>query len=128
MEDKKKNQLGMNPSTAAHRLRMDLLFSFVKDTPCYHCGELMTRDNFSIEHKTPWLDSDNPVELFFDLNNISYSHLTCNASAARRPHKKYSSPEEKREANTRHERERWRSLSKEQQQARRRDKYLRFGK
>ena len=38
----------------------------------------------SIEHKIPWLDSDNPKELFFNLEkNIAFSHLSCNISAAR---------------------------------------------
>ena len=53
----------------------------------------MERDNFSVEHVTPWLDSEDPVGLFFDLKNISFSHRNCNSSAARRPTKK--SAEEK---------------------------------
>lgn len=89
---KKQNQLGMNPSTASGRLVKDLLFHYVKDVPCFRCGEPLTRDTFSIEHKVPWLDSDNPVELFFDLQNISFSHLRCNVKVAR---KERSSPERK---------------------------------
>lgn len=81
--DKKAQQLGMNPGTARHRLIRDLLFSYVKDVPCFHCGKPLTRDTFSIEHKTPWLDSDDPLGLFFDLDNISYSHESCNYGAAR---------------------------------------------
>jgi hypothetical protein len=37
----------------------------------------------SIEHKIPWLDSEDPKDLFFNLNNIAFSHLTCNVKAAR---------------------------------------------
>lgn len=36
-----------------------------------------------IEHKIPWLDSDKPKELFFDLENIGFSHLSCNIKARR---------------------------------------------
>lgn len=86
MSDKKKMQLGMNPSTASHRLVKDLLWNFVKTTgqdACCKCGEPMSRETFSIEHVTPWLDSDDPVGLYFDLDNISYSHLRCNREDAR---------------------------------------------
>lgn len=84
--DKKQSQLGMNPSTASHRLVKDILYSLVKQTgqnTCYQCGFPMTRETFSIEHKVPWIDSDNPVELYFNLDNISFSHLSCNAAAKR---------------------------------------------
>lgn len=80
----------MNPSTASHRLVKDILFKFINDTGlnyCFHCNLPMTRDDYSIEHKTPWLDSENPVDLYFDLNNISFSHLSCNVSKERRLNK-----------------------------------------
>ena len=47
----------------------------------------MTRETFSIEHKTAWIDSENPLGLYFDQNNISFSHNSCNVKAARRPRK-----------------------------------------
>lgn len=86
--DKKKIQLGMNPSTASNRLVKDILWDFIlksNQNYCYHCKGSMTRDNFSIEHKIPWLDSECPVDLFFDLNNISFSHHKCNIEARRMP-------------------------------------------
>lgn len=84
---KKAQQLGMNPSTASHRLIKDLLYYYgvdQTDTVCFHCGKFMSREEFSIEHKTPWLDSDNPVGLYFDLENVTFSHLSCNSGARRR--------------------------------------------
>ncbi|WPJ20568.1 hypothetical protein vBPFY1MI_30 [Pseudomonas phage vB_PF_Y1-MI] len=86
MSDKKTKQLGMNPSTASGRLVKDLLWNFVKTTgqdACCKCGEPMSRDTFSIEHVTPWLDSDDPVGLYFDIDNIGYSHHRCNVGSAR---------------------------------------------
>lgn len=86
MSDKKKQQLGMNPSTASGRLVKDLLWNFVKTTgqdACCKCGEPMSRETFSIEHVTPWLDSDDPVGLYFDIENIGYSHLKCNVEDRR---------------------------------------------
>jgi len=90
MEEKIK-QLGINPSTASNRLVKDLLFYFICESgrnKCYRCGEEMKRKDFSIEHKEAWLHSNNPKDLFFSLDNISFSHLKCNVSAARRKGKK----------------------------------------
>lgn len=87
MKDKRASQLGMNPSTASNRLVKDILWDFIQKSDknsCFHCGEEMQRENFSIEHKTPWLDSKEPLKMFFDLDNISFSHLSCNTSQARR--------------------------------------------
>lgn len=86
----KEEQLRMNPGTASYRLVKDVLFKFICDTgnnKCYHCGEEMSREDYSIEHKTPWLHSENPVDLFFDLDNISFSHMGCNRKAARKAEK-----------------------------------------
>ncbi|QNO00799.1 hypothetical protein phiPsa397_053 [Pseudomonas phage phiPsa397] len=96
MSVKKKEQLGMNPSTAANRLVKDLLWNFIKTTgksACCKCGEPMSRETFSIEHVTPWLDSDDPVGLYFDTENIGYSHLRCNVEDRRIP-RKYETKEE----------------------------------
>ncbi len=85
-KNKKQEQLGMNPSTASGRLVKDLLFDFIQKEgiKCFRCEKKMTRETFSIEHKIPWLDSENPIELYFNLDNISFSHLPCNSKAARR--------------------------------------------
>lgn len=84
---KKKNQLGESHGTAQHRLLKDILWMLILETGktrCFCCGQEMTRETFSIEHKTPWLDSSDPIKLFFDLDNISFSHFKCNVKSARR--------------------------------------------
>lgn len=95
---KKSKQLGMNVSTATGKLLKDLLFDFVVKSgiKCFRCGGELTRDSFSIDHKVPWLHTKDPVNSFFDLDNISYSHLSCNCSDARHPNKKYASHQEQR--------------------------------
>lgn len=83
---KKQQQLGMNPSTASHRLVKDTLWRLVVQTDqnvCYRCGDFMTRETFSIEHKEAWLDSSDPIGLYFDQENISFSHLSCNIKDSR---------------------------------------------
>jgi len=129
-KQKKTQQLGMNPSTASGRLNKDILFAFVKEAghTCFRCGEELTRDTFSIEHKEAWLDSKEPIQLFFDLSNIAYSHLSCNVKASRVPNKVYLTAEEKRLAKNKRNREWWANLSKEEQQRIRQDKYQRNGK
>lgn len=63
------------------------MFSLLRETGkniCYQCGEeIELIDQLSIEHKIPYLDSDDPKKLFFDLNNIGFSHLNCNIKASR---------------------------------------------
>lgn len=86
MSDKKNaeksKQLGMSFSTASHHLRKSLMFQLVQQCErdvCHRCGEQIdSADNMSIEHINPWLHSDNPKELFFDLDNIAFSHRSCN--------------------------------------------------
>lgn len=44
---------------------------------CYKCGEqIQTPEELSLEHKENWLHRD--PALFWDLNNISFSHWRCN--------------------------------------------------
>lgn len=93
---KKKSQLGMDPGTAQNRLLKDILWNFIQksgDITCCKCGDEMTRETFSIEHLHPWLDSHDPVGLFFDMQNIGFSHLKCNLAAARKNTPKYSAEE-----------------------------------
>ena len=80
----KSEQLGMKYGTAYNKLRKSILFELVKETKkdiCYRCKKKIENiDELSIEHKEDWLYSDNPKELFFDYNNISFSHLSCNVA------------------------------------------------
>ena len=85
--NKKSKQLGMNPGTAAHRLRKQILWWYIQQTNddiCFQCGKKIEQiEDLSIEHKVPWLDSDKPVALYFDLSNIAFSHIKCNSGAKR---------------------------------------------
>lgn len=85
--EKKAEQLGMPAGTASNRLRKKIIFQLLKESGknfCFQCGaEIESEKELSIEHKKPWLDSGNPVDLFFDLDNIGFSHLSCNSGAAR---------------------------------------------
>ena len=90
--NKKKNeQLGISYGAACNRLRKNVLFYLLSkygENICYRCQEYITSpDELSMEHKIPWLNSANPVDLFFDLENIAFSHLGCNISDARKYNK-----------------------------------------
>lgn len=85
--EKKNHQLGESHGTACNKLRKRIMFSMIQkcgmDT-CHQCGEkIESVDKLSIEHKIPWLDSDDPPAVFYDLDNIAFSHLSCNCKASR---------------------------------------------
>lgn len=84
---KRSDQLGMAISTARSQLLNRLLFRELTangECKCHRCGQaIKSADDLSIDHKEPWMNKSNAVELFFDLENISYSHRSCNSSARR---------------------------------------------
>jgi hypothetical protein len=86
IDERKRAQLGMSPSSAIARLRVLVLFDFLVQLGleiCYRCGErIESAAQVSVEHKTNWLDR-NP-QLFWDLDNIAFSHRLCNSKAASR--------------------------------------------
>lgn len=77
---KKQKQLGMVYGSAWNLLRKRILFKLVQDAGldiCFRCGlRIETDDEFSIDHKEDWIDVD--PALFWDLENIAFSHLKCN--------------------------------------------------
>jgi len=125
---KKNDQLKMNHGTASNRLKKSILLDLLCKLDynlCYRCGEeIKIAENLSIDHIKPWLDSENPIELFFDLNNVTFSHRRCNSGAARKPHKLDLTKDERIEYYRKKSKERNRkSYSKEK----RRERFLRTG-
>lgn len=82
-----KEQLGMAMSTARSRLLKSVLYNLLNDSNKNHCfrckNTIDNEDELSIEHKEPWLHSEDPVEIFFDLGNVTFSHLDCNTKENR---------------------------------------------
>lgn len=78
----KDKALGMPHGTAAGRLKKSIMFDLLRrygENFCFKCGaEIENEQALSIEHKIAWLYHEKPVEMFFDLNNIAFSHLKCN--------------------------------------------------
>lgn len=74
------SQLGMSHGAAAGKLRKKILFSLLvrlNENICFKCGKSIdTDDELSIEHKEPW--EGRSIELFWDLQNIAFSHCGCN--------------------------------------------------
>lgn len=85
--ERDREQLGIWTTAAARQLtRMVILHLLQKSEQhyCYRCGQpIEIVKNLSIEHKIPWRDSENPRELFFDLDNIAFSHRRCNSAHIR---------------------------------------------
>ena len=77
----------------------------------------MDRETFTIDHKVAWLDSEDPITAFFDLENVAFSHMKCNFAEGRK-NRKYATAEEKVAARRQKDRERKkRSYSTEQRRA-----------
>lgn len=78
----------MSLGKASHILRRKVLFSLVQklnEDICFRCKKkILNASELSIEHKEDYLDSSNPIELFFDLDNITFSHIKCNVGARRK--------------------------------------------
>lgn len=78
----------MSHGTASNQLRKMIMFQLIQETGkniCFQCGKKIERiEDLSIEHKNSWQLAKNPKETFFDLGNISFSHLNCNISAGYR--------------------------------------------
>ncbi|MFJ7982450.1 hypothetical protein ACIQ1D_19525 [Lysinibacillus xylanilyticus] len=83
----KSEQLGISVSTATNRLKKSLMFQLVQQANrdvCFKCErKIESEKELSVEHKQAWLHSENPIELFYDLDNIAFSHLKCNVGDAR---------------------------------------------
>lgn len=81
--EKKAATLGMPAGTANGRLRKNILFHLLKrlgENKCFKCGDAIDKvEDLSIEHKEPW--EGRSAELFWNIENIAFSHLKCN-----RPH------------------------------------------
>jgi hypothetical protein len=97
--DKKTEMLGMPHGTAFARLRRAVMFDLVVrlgvDT-CYRCStKIECVEELSIEHKDAWQRAEDPLKAFFDLNNISFSHHSCNMKAAIKPNRVHKDAQER---------------------------------
>lgn len=90
--DRDDEQLGMTVGIASYLLKKQMLWRFMPDEMknCLRCGERLTVEDFTLDHKVPWRGMD--TDRFWDLDNIGYSHHRCNSSAGR-PTKKKVGPE-----------------------------------
>jgi hypothetical protein len=77
---RKAQTLGMSHGAARNRLVKSIMFrqaQLLGQDICFKCKEvILSIDELSIEHIQPWEGVS--VELFFDLENIAFSHLRCN--------------------------------------------------
>jgi len=77
--------LGEKLSIAKSRLNKLLMYELAKKCNmdiCFRCGErIVNIEDFTIDHKESWLLSDDAVKLFYDMDNIAFSHAKCNYEA-----------------------------------------------
>lgn len=74
--------LGISYGTACNKLKKQIMFSLLQrlgEDTCFKCEKTIDDvSELSVEHKVPWENRENGVELFWDLDNIAFSHLRCN--------------------------------------------------
>lgn len=94
---KRAEQLGMPYGTASARLKKLLMFKFAQELGydnCFNCGQrIETSEELSVEHIEPWEGRENGVEKFWDLDNIAFSHRSCNRPHIYNPHHKKQAPD-----------------------------------
>ena len=77
--------------TACGQLRKQVLYMVADKAgmlDCFVCSARIEEpDDLTIEHKAPWLDVD--PGLFWDLDNIAFSHRGCNLPHRRGGSRKY---------------------------------------
>lgn len=80
--------LGMDYGTAMNRLKKTIMLSLLQELKrdvCCRCGEQITEArDLSLEHVDAWMSHKQPQSAFWSLDNIKFSHLGCNCSAANR--------------------------------------------
>ena len=83
--NQRKEKLGIAHSVARYKLAKLILFNLLvkhEENVCYRCKNIIDKiEDLSIDHKESWYCSKNPIELFYDMNNIAFSHLSCNKAA-----------------------------------------------
>ncbi len=76
-------QLGMTQNRAKQILQKSIIFHLLRQRGqdvCFRCGGRIERlEDLSIDHKVDWFNN-NPV-LFWQIDNITFSHLRCNSLA-----------------------------------------------
>lgn len=84
-------KLGKSLGAAENELKKNLLFHFAKKLGldvCYRCGKpILTVVEFSVDHKKGWRFAKEPKAAFYDLDNIAFSHRSCNSTAHDPSHK-----------------------------------------
>lgn len=48
---------------------------------CRVCGETVQIDDMTLEHIKPWMLCDNPINAYYDLENVDLCHEECNQKA-----------------------------------------------
>ena len=84
---RKADILGMPYGTAGNRLRKLIMFYLLQrhgENVCFKCEKpIETVEELSIEHIRPWQLGG--AHLFWDMENIAFSHLRCNRQSVSKP-------------------------------------------
>ena len=78
--ERKSQLLGMSWGVDGYRLKKMVMLHLIKQLGldvCFRCGKPIESPNdLSLDHKKNWINDN--VELFWDVENIAFSHTKCN--------------------------------------------------
>jgi len=77
-----KKLLGDETKAARFKLLRALAYEYMKmkfHGLCHNCHKFVEREDFSLEHIIPWMNSFDPKRFFYDVQNLTISHISCNA-------------------------------------------------
>ena len=77
----KEAQLNESQGNARNKLQnlliVDLLTK-LEINNCYRCSLPLTPESLSVDHIQQWMSAADPIESFYDMTNIAFSHQRCN--------------------------------------------------
>lgn len=76
------NLLGEPLGSASQKLTRQKLFDLIVGAGlnnCYRCSKPMSATDFVLDHKESWMHASDPVKSFWEKENHSWSHFTCNS-------------------------------------------------
>jgi len=78
----RKEIIGMSHASASRQLYRMILLKYLKKLGlniCFRCKKpIEDVETLSLDHKVDWMNHENAHALFWDINNIAFSHKKCN--------------------------------------------------
>src|SRR5437868_6523848 len=83
-QPKKNHLLKENFSSACYKLKKNIMFGLAGQLGllvCLRCKKVIECvKDFSVDNKEAWMCANDPIQSFYSLTNIAFSHTRCNSA------------------------------------------------